>query len=257
MNDKWDVRFVELARHVAQWSKDPSTKCGAVIVDRHKKVLGMGFNGFAAATDDSPERYADKDAKYSGVIHSEENAILNSFTPLYDTEIYLSGMACDRCTSRLIQVGITKVVIPCKEEDPFSYRDDWEDSMNRAAAQFKSAGVWLRPLKPTGFDVTKLMGSKHPSPPICVNPGTNYEVDVGSAGELPEWWPDNHKLTGTVGGYLTKPQLDYVATCLRENAERGRLLRAVVDGWDNNARTNMAEIRQAIEAVRKHIQGSK
>jgi deoxycytidylate deaminase len=26
---KWDNRFLELARHVAQWSKDPSTRTGA------------------------------------------------------------------------------------------------------------------------------------------------------------------------------------------------------------------------------------
>jgi len=25
---KWDARYIELARHVAQWSKDPSTKAG-------------------------------------------------------------------------------------------------------------------------------------------------------------------------------------------------------------------------------------
>jgi hypothetical protein len=29
---KWDKRFLLLARHVAGWSKDPSTQCGAVIV---------------------------------------------------------------------------------------------------------------------------------------------------------------------------------------------------------------------------------
>jgi hypothetical protein len=27
----WDARFIELARHVAEWSKDRSTKVGAVI----------------------------------------------------------------------------------------------------------------------------------------------------------------------------------------------------------------------------------
>jgi dCMP deaminase len=29
----WDKRFLDLAEHVAQWSKDPRTKVGAVIVD--------------------------------------------------------------------------------------------------------------------------------------------------------------------------------------------------------------------------------
>ena len=29
MSEKWDERFIDLARHISQWSKDPSTKVGA------------------------------------------------------------------------------------------------------------------------------------------------------------------------------------------------------------------------------------
>lgn len=161
-NDKWDVRFLELARHVAQWSKDPSSKCGAVIVDENKKVLGLGFNGFARWTDDSPERYKDRDYKLDNVIHCEENAILNSFTPLMGTSIYLTGMTCSRCTARMIQVGIQTVIVPCKEEDAFFYRSDWQGSFDRAASQLADAKVALHILKPTGFDPTVLMGPEHP-----------------------------------------------------------------------------------------------
>tara|TARA_R110000787_G_scaffold186397_1_gene297914 strand:- start:2897 stop:3064 length:168 start_codon:yes stop_codon:yes gene_type:complete len=43
---KWDQRFMELAAFIAQWSKDPSTKVGAVIVDpRNKRIVSTGFNG--------------------------------------------------------------------------------------------------------------------------------------------------------------------------------------------------------------------
>ena len=30
--EKWNVRFLDLARFIAAWSKDPSTKVGAVLV---------------------------------------------------------------------------------------------------------------------------------------------------------------------------------------------------------------------------------
>ena len=30
--EKWDKRFLEIAHQVATWSKDPSTKVGAIIV---------------------------------------------------------------------------------------------------------------------------------------------------------------------------------------------------------------------------------
>jgi deoxycytidylate deaminase len=29
---KWDIRYLELAKHGSSWSKDPSTQTGAVIV---------------------------------------------------------------------------------------------------------------------------------------------------------------------------------------------------------------------------------
>ena len=35
---KWDKRFLELAKLVGSWSKDPSTQVGAVIVDDNKKL---------------------------------------------------------------------------------------------------------------------------------------------------------------------------------------------------------------------------
>ena len=41
---KWDKRFLELSRHVSNWSKDPSTKVGAIITDGIK-IVSMGFNG--------------------------------------------------------------------------------------------------------------------------------------------------------------------------------------------------------------------
>ena len=59
---KWDYRFLDMARLVAQWSKDPSTKCGAIIT-QNRRVVSQGFNGFAAETPDTPELYMDKEYK--------------------------------------------------------------------------------------------------------------------------------------------------------------------------------------------------
>ena len=43
--EKWDRRFMDMARLVASWSKDPSSQVGAVIT-RGKFVISVGFNGF-------------------------------------------------------------------------------------------------------------------------------------------------------------------------------------------------------------------
>ena len=78
MDNKWDGRFVELASHIAKWSKDPSTKCGAVIVRSDKTIASVGYNGFPRGLDDSGKLYDNRSVKYDRVIHAEMNAILNA-----------------------------------------------------------------------------------------------------------------------------------------------------------------------------------
>ena len=51
---KWDSRFMDLARLVASWSKDPSTQVGAVIVDQDKRIVSTGVNGFPRCVNDAP-----------------------------------------------------------------------------------------------------------------------------------------------------------------------------------------------------------
>jgi dCMP deaminase len=44
--NKWDKNFLQLAKTVSTFSKDPSTKVGAVIVDDDNRVISIGYNGF-------------------------------------------------------------------------------------------------------------------------------------------------------------------------------------------------------------------
>lgn len=110
--DKWDLRFLEMAELVSTWSKDPSTKCGAVLVRPDKTVASIGYNGFPRAMDDDEKIYLDRDEKLRRVIHAELNALFNSRD--HDHNRYTMythpGMSCDRCAVHLIQNGITTVV---------------------------------------------------------------------------------------------------------------------------------------------------
>lgn len=114
--EKWDRRFLSLAELIAQWSKDPSTKIGAVIVRPDTRVVvGMGYNGFPRGVEDSPERYADRDLKLSLVVHAEVNAILNATTPLGGCTMYVYPTlmipnVCPDCAKHVVQVGITTLV---------------------------------------------------------------------------------------------------------------------------------------------------
>jgi len=73
---RWHKRFLEMAKLISTWSKDPSTQCGAVIIDAKKRVISMGFNGFPSGTSDDPDLYQNREKKYKRVIHAEKNAIL-------------------------------------------------------------------------------------------------------------------------------------------------------------------------------------
>ena len=47
LSNNWDKRFLDLAEHISEWSKDPSKKIGAVAVGAQRQILAQGYNGFA------------------------------------------------------------------------------------------------------------------------------------------------------------------------------------------------------------------
>jgi len=107
---KWDERFLTLASVVAQWSKDPSTKVGAVIADG-KHVVSLGFNGFPPQIDDNPEWLKDRNEKYPRVIHAEVNAILNAHRSVRRCTLYTVPLSpCPDCAKFIVASGITRVV---------------------------------------------------------------------------------------------------------------------------------------------------
>lgn len=107
----WNKRFLMLAKHIAEWSKDPSTKVGCVIVDdTSRTVLGMGYNGFPRGVEDSDERLNDRDLKYPMVQHAETNAIHNSSVNLAGATAYVTAKPCANCCGALIQVGVKRII---------------------------------------------------------------------------------------------------------------------------------------------------
>ncbi|MBT6879060.1 MAG: hypothetical protein HOA22_05955, partial [Gammaproteobacteria bacterium] len=100
--NKWDLRFLGLAAHVAQWSKDPSTQVGSVVAS-DKRVVSLGFNGFPQGLSDD-HRLHDRETKYSLVLHAEENALLFSGADLRGNTIYVYPLPpCSRCAVKIIQ----------------------------------------------------------------------------------------------------------------------------------------------------------
>lgn len=72
----WPERYLALADFISGWSKDPSTKVGAVLFRLDGSIISMGYNGFPRGVDDDPALLADRSVKLKMTIHAEENAIL-------------------------------------------------------------------------------------------------------------------------------------------------------------------------------------
>ena len=108
--DKWNTRFIDLADHVSSWSKDPRTKVGAVVVNSHRQVLGLGFNGFPRGVEDLVSRYDDRETKLLFVSHAEQNALDNCFTDPRGATLYSTLFPCYHCAKGIIQRGISRVV---------------------------------------------------------------------------------------------------------------------------------------------------
>lgn len=120
---------MELAKLVASWSKDESTKVGAVLVDERKVVLGLGYNGFPRGINDEVEERKQRPTKYLYTIHAEENAILNSNNSnLINSTIYCTFFPCPNCMGKLINVGVKKVVSYKKGMDNERWKEKFEIS---------------------------------------------------------------------------------------------------------------------------------
>lgn len=140
----WNQRYLQMADGVAGWSKDPSTKVGAVIIGDKGQVLSTGYNGFPRGIADSSERLNDRATKYKYVVHAEMNAIYNasySGVSLAGATLYVHGLpVCSECAKGIIQSGITRVVIPapmmCKD-----IPDKWKESWELTKSLFAEAGV--------------------------------------------------------------------------------------------------------------------
>ena len=135
----WHQRFLYLAASVAAWSKDPSTKVGAVAV-RDRRILSTAYNGLPAGIIDSPERLGNREARLALTVHAEANLLTHAARHgicLTGSTVYIYPLLpCSNCAVLLIQAGIERVIVP-----DFVQPMRWADSAARAAQAFLEAGV--------------------------------------------------------------------------------------------------------------------
>ena len=107
-----DLYYLNICRSISLASKDPSTKVGALIVDKDGRFVGAGYNGFPKGVKDLPERYNNRETKYKFVEHAEKNAIyFSTKQDLSQCTMYSYPLSpCNECAKAIIQSGIKTVI---------------------------------------------------------------------------------------------------------------------------------------------------
>jgi dCMP deaminase len=131
----WDFRFLELAKFISNWSKDPSTKVGAVIVDKNNHIVSVGYNGFPRNIKDD-DRLQNRETKYQIIVHGEINAILSANKSVEGCTLYTVPFEpCPRCAGLIIQSGIIRIVAPQNTNSR------WEEDFIVSRQLFKEADI--------------------------------------------------------------------------------------------------------------------
>jgi len=139
----WDRKFLEMAKLVSSWSKDPSTKVGCVIADSDHAQLSEGFNGFPRGIADD-DRLKQREIKLKLIVHAEANAIAAAARNghrLMGATAYVTFCPCPQCTALLIQAGIARV-ITVSGATP----EHWKVECELAQRMLREAGVDFREL---------------------------------------------------------------------------------------------------------------
>lgn len=141
ISTSWHKKYLNLAKHVASWSKDPSTQVGSIAIGNVGQILATGYNGLPRGIEDSDERLQNREHKYHLMVHAEMNCIYNAThngVSLNDATLYVYGLpVCSECAKGVIQVGIRNVVIPKYINVP----QKWHDSFEKTKALFDEAGI--------------------------------------------------------------------------------------------------------------------
>lgn len=145
MNEKWDKRFLKVAKEMATWSKDTSTQVGAVLVDQDRIIRSTGYNGIPRNLDDLDTEKSIRPDKQYYYEHAERNVLWNCCNvgiPTKKCTMYVTHLCCPDCARGIIQCGIIRVVVDSSIIDSGFYVR-WYDRLVIAKKMLTEAGVEL------------------------------------------------------------------------------------------------------------------
>ena len=106
---KYDKLYMDLTKRVAQESKCPRKKVGAIVVTQSQSLF-PGFNGHASG---GPNEWEDKGEPNLEVIHAENNCLnkmLEEGVSAKGATIYTTLSCCLQCAKQLVGAKVKRVV---------------------------------------------------------------------------------------------------------------------------------------------------
>jgi dCMP deaminase len=88
------------------------------------------------------EERHERPAKYSWVLHAEENAIINAARhgqKTMGTDMYVNWFPCSRCAGQIVNSGIKRVF--CDKEPDWTATDNWTTDQKIAHTKLKEGKV--------------------------------------------------------------------------------------------------------------------
>jgi dCMP deaminase len=134
--NKWDLRYYALAKHISGWSKDPSTKVGAILVGKNRRHLAFGYNGFPPGIEDTEERLNNRELKYKLTQHAERNVLDNATFGCFGGTLAVTMHPCSECAKSIISKGVSRVICP-----PALNREPWHTDAKVAENILREANV--------------------------------------------------------------------------------------------------------------------
>lgn len=112
---EWDRFFFEMAHGVAELSKDPDRKVGALLVSPDRRQFSMGYNGFPPHMEDLPSLLADREFKRQNMVHAEDNCVRHGVIghgSVSGFTLYVTRFPCQECAIKVASAGVHRVVAP-------------------------------------------------------------------------------------------------------------------------------------------------
>lgn len=139
-SSKWLRRLLDAATHFSTWSKDPSTKVGAVLVTEEGDPVSWGYNGPPRELNDDEIYSLPREEKLFYVEHAERNVLFQAGERAKGCTLFSTHFPCADCARMIVKSGVKRVVVSAKNAE-FRNSERWAKNMDASQKMFDDSNI--------------------------------------------------------------------------------------------------------------------